>query len=330
MNQSQKHRGLTVGIQTLLLILVVASFAWAQNTVRTADANKRGLADTSFPRAIKLAENVYAFEMLAPAANPAAAAQQERITTNSLVVITNDGVLVADGQGNVSEATRLMDEIKKLSSQPIKYVVICSEHGDHTGGNSAFPASATFISHPNSKATLEAQANAPNRPANAPRIVIPTETVSDRRTIRMGNTEIQIVFLGRTHTGGDLAVYLPREKVLWMSESFNPNRFPTLRTGFPSEWVAAIRKAESMDVSYFVGAHGFVDDARSMKVLLGEYRKALEDLIVEVKRLYKPGASVEDALKQANFGPYATWTGFGQAGQFAFRRVWEELEGKLK
>jgi glyoxylase-like metal-dependent hydrolase (beta-lactamase superfamily II) len=146
----------------------------------------------------------------------------------------------------------------------------------------------------------------------------------------MGATEIQILFLGRTHTGGDLAVYLPREKVLWMSESFNPNRFPTLRTGYPSEWIAAIRKAEAMDVNYFVGAHGFVDDAATMKVLLAEYRKAFEDLTAEVKRLYKPGASVDEALKQANFGPYANWTGFGQAGQFAFRRIWEELDGKLK
>jgi glyoxylase-like metal-dependent hydrolase (beta-lactamase superfamily II) len=311
------------------LAFAAVSPVLAQNIARTADANKRGLTDRDFPHSIKLAENVYAFEMLAPAgAN--APAQQERITTNSFVVVTTDGVLVADAQGNVAETTRLIDEIKKLTDQPIKYVVICSEHGDHTGGNSAFPPSTTFIAHPSAKAALETQANAPNRPANAPRVVIPAETVSDRRTLRMGNTEIQILFLGRTHTGGDLAIYLPRERVLWMSESFNPNRYPTLRTGYPSEWIAAIRRAERMDVGYFVGAHGFIDDARTMRVLLAEYRKAFEDLTVEVKRLYRPGASVEDALKLANFGPYASWTGFGQAGQFAFRRVWEELDGKLQ
>jgi glyoxylase-like metal-dependent hydrolase (beta-lactamase superfamily II) len=330
MKRSQTYGIFRTAWAVIALMLVPASIMAAQNPPRTADANKRGLTDRNFPRAIKLADNVYAFEMLAPAANPAAAAQQERMTTNSLVVITSDGVLVADGQGNVSEANRLMDEIRKLTNQPIKYVVVCSEHGDHTGGNSVFPSTATFISHPTSKAALEAQANAPNRPANALKIVVPTETVSDRRTLRMGATEIQIVFLGRTHTGGDLAVYLPREKVLWMSESFNPNRFPTLRTGYPSEWIAAIRKAEAMDVTYFAGAHGFVDDPATMKVLLAEYRKAFEDLTAEVKRLYKPGGSVEEALKQANFGPYANWTGFGQAGQPAFRRVWEELDGKLR
>jgi hypothetical protein len=34
-----------------------------------------------------------------------------------------------------------------------------------------------------------------------------------------------------------------------------------------SEWIAAIKKAEKMDVSYYVAAHGFVDDARTMKAL---------------------------------------------------------------
>src|SRR5204862_93447 len=83
--------------------------------------------------------------------------------------------------------------------------------------------------------------------------------LADNRMQQMRTTEIQIVNIGRTHTGGDLAVYLPKEKVLWMSESFNPNRFPTLRTGYPTEWVKAIDTAQKMDVQYYAVAHGFID-----------------------------------------------------------------------
>ena len=328
MSRSRTCRRL-LSVSGVLLFMLMAVPAFTQ--VQTADVSKRGLTDKDFPRTIKLADNVYAFEMLAPV-NPAApaAASQERYTTNSLVVITTDGVLIADGQGNPEFGNRLIDEIKKLTNQPIKYVVVCSEHGDHSGGNSAFPSTATFISHPTTKANLERQASAPNRPANAPKIVVPTETVSDKKVLKMGNTEIQVLFLGRSHTGGDLTVYLPKEKVLWMSETFNHRRFPTVGGGYPTEWIAAITKAEKMDVQYYAGAHGFIDDARTMKAELAEYRKALETIVAEARRLYKPGGSAEEAFKQANFGPYTSWTTASAQATPGFKRAWDELDGKVK
>jgi glyoxylase-like metal-dependent hydrolase (beta-lactamase superfamily II) len=314
-----------------VIVMLFVATGYSQVPVRTADANKRGLTDKDFPHVVKLANNVYAVEVLPPAGNAAAGAQ-ERVTTNSMVIVTTDGVMVVDGQGSVGDATKLIDEIKKITNQPIKYVVVSSEHGDHTGGLSAFPSTATFISHPLTKATFEAQAAAPARGGNGntPRVVVPTETVSDKRTIKMGNTEIQLMFLGRTHTAGMLEVYLPQQKILWMSEGYNHHRFPTLRTGYPSEWIATLKKAEAMDVQYYAGAHGFIDDAKTMKADLPEYRKALESVFAETKRLYKPGANVDEAYKQANFGPYASWTSSGQQAETAFKKVWEELDGKLK
>jgi len=312
-----------------LALLLVATSAFPQALVKTADANKRGLTDKDFPRQVKLADNVYAY-MILPARGGNAPADAERVTTNSMVVVTTDGVLIADSQGSIAAANQLIDEVKKLTSQPIKYVIVCSEHTDHTNGISAFPSSATFVSSPFTKATFEAQAKAPNRQPNAPPTVVPSETVADKKVIMLGATEIQVLNLGRSHTGGDLAVYLPKEKVLWLSETFNANRFPTLRTGHPSEWVQTIDKAQKMDVQYYAGAHGFIDDPKTEKEELAEYRAALEAVIAETKRLYKPGGNPDEAFKQANFGPYASWTSAGGNMEVAFKRVWDELDGKLK
>ena len=317
------------GISQLLAFVLMAGFASAQSVVPTADANKRGLTDKDFPKPIKLADNVYAVEILPPR-GPNAQPDATRVTTNSMVVITTDGVLVADGQGSPAAVNLLMDEIKKLTDQPIKYVIVCSEHTDHTGGLSAFPSTATFVASPFSKATFETQANAPNRQPNAPKVVVPSDTVADKKVLKLGSTEIQVLNIGRSHTGGDLVVYLPRGKVLWMSETFNSNRFPTLRAGFPTEWVKAIDRAQHMDVDYYAGAHGFIDDAKTMKANLAEYRKALETIMAEVKRLHQPGADADEAFKQANFGPYASWTDYGQQAPVAFKRAWDEIEGKVK
>ena len=90
--------------------------------------------------------------------------------------------------------------IARITPQPIAYVVICSEHGDHTGGNAAFKAAfpnVVFISSPASQKALAKNANPP------------TETVADKRTVKLGNTAVDILNLGRSHTGGDLAVQPP-------------------------------------------------------------------------------------------------------------------------
>src|SRR5688572_26901386 len=124
----EKGRSMTHRIAIVLSILFIlsAAFLYAQAPAfKTGDITEKGLTVSDFPRLIKLANNVYAYEM--SLAQPVASG--ERFTTNSLIVITTDGVLVADGQGNPADTARLVQEIGKLTNQPIKYVVIGSDHG---------------------------------------------------------------------------------------------------------------------------------------------------------------------------------------------------------
>src|SRR5438094_10466947 len=111
----------------LVAAFCITTLASAQAPAPTGDVAKRGLSAADFPRAKQLAPGIYSYEALR-AGDPGG-----QMTTVSLIVITNDGVLVADGQGNVAQTREMVDWIKKTTSQPIKYVVICSDHGDHTG-----------------------------------------------------------------------------------------------------------------------------------------------------------------------------------------------------
>jgi len=308
-------------VPVLVCILVMALSSAAQ---QTEEMRRRGLTDRDFPRVHKLTETVYAYEMLR------APFQGARFTTNDLVVITTDGILVADAQGSPEDTARLIVEIKKLSAQPIKYVVIGSEHADHTGGNASFPATVTFIAHPGAKRNLETQANNPNRARNAPKIVIPNEVVIDKKIMMLGGTEIQLLNLGRCHTGTDLTVYLPKEKVLFMSECYFHRLYPSLRTGFPTEWIETIRRAQSMDVEYYIPGHGYSDEAKTLKADLIERRRALETIVSEAKRLYKPGGSPAEAFKRGNFAPYSSWEFTEAQARPAFERAWAEIEANLQ
>jgi cyclase len=292
------------------LAAFVASAALAQPVVRTADPIKRGLKESDFPRTIKVTDNVYTYEDFH--------AGDEKFTTTNMFVVTDAGVLVADGQGNRAATKGLVDAIAKVTPKPIKYVVICSDHGDHTAGNAAFPAGVRYLIHPASKAAMGA-----NAPADA-------ELVSDKKSINIGAEDLQILFLGRAHTGGDLSVYLPRQKILFLSETFLNRVFPAMRSAYPSEWLAALTRAERMDVNIYIPGHGFTESGPVSKEELRAYHKALATVIAEATRLHKAGVAVDEAITQANVGEYSSWTLARSQAPIAIRKVYEELDGKLK
>src|SRR5262249_40827710 len=314
-----------------LLAALIAAPAFAQPAaVRTADPAKRGLKESDFPRTIKVADNVYTYEDFH--------AGPEKFTTTNMFAVTDEGVLVADGQGSPAQTKGLVDAIAKVTPKPIRYVVICSDHGDHTGGNISFPPDVKYIVHPLSKATLDRQAPPSAAPAGrsgrgAMRVwELPNdaELVFERKALRLGSDEMQILFLGCAHTGGDLSVYLPRQKILFLSETFLNRVFPAMRSAYPSDWLKALDRAEAINADLYIAGHGFTESGPVSKEELRAYHKALAAVIAEGTRLHNAGVSVDDAPAQAKWGEYASWTLAASQGPIAIRKVYEELDGKLK
>jgi glyoxylase-like metal-dependent hydrolase (beta-lactamase superfamily II) len=281
---------------------------------RTGDPAKRGLSESDFPRTQKLAPGVYSYEQLRSAGD-------ERFTTVSLIVVTPAGVLVADGQGSPEETKRLVSEVAKLTPVPISHVVIGSDHGDHTAGNASFPKGITILAHPTSNIALAAM---------TPPVPMPTELVEKEKVLRLGGKEVRILFLGRAHTGGDLVVHLPQDKILFMSEAYLNRIFPAMRSAYPSEWVEMIERAQAMDVEIYVPGHGFVESKAILEEELETFRLAVRQVVAEVTRLHGRGLSPDEALSQADFGELETWSLYETQAPIAIRKVYEEIEGKLQ
>ena len=294
-------RPVIVVLSAVLAMLAVPSAA----QVRTAYPEKRGFKLTDFPRTVKLADNVYGYEDIR---NPG-------FTTVSLFVVGADGVLLVDGQGSPEATKKLLDEIAKVTPKPLKWYIVGSDHGDHTAGNSVLPKDVTFVVSKASKEQMKLAAPA---------------MVTDQEVINIGGIEVRALYLGRAHTGGDLLVYLPKQKILFMSEVYLNRVFPAMRSAYPTEWVSVIDKALKMDVDLFVPGHGFIEESNASREELVEYQKAMRAVIAEVTRLHRLGLSADDAAKQANWGPYKEWFLSEQQGPIAVRKIYEELEGKLK
>jgi len=299
-----------------------AVVALAQPVVRTADPIKRGLKLSDFPRTTRVADNVYTYEDFH--------AGDEKFTTTNMFIVGDDGVLVCDGQGSPAETKGLVDTIGKITTKPIKYVVVASDHGDHTAGNVSFPSGVTYIVHPTSKAILDR--SAVSRPAESATWRLPGNAllVSDRQSFTLGKQSFDVIFFGRAHTGGDLGVWLPQQKILFLSEIFLNRVFPAMRSAYPSEWLKALDRVEAMKADVYIPGHGFTETGAVSREELAAYHRALQAVISEARRLHDAGVPVDQAITQANFGEYASWTLVSSQGPIAVRKVYDELDGKLK
>lgn len=284
----------------------------------TAFPAERDLTAADFPRVIRLAQGVYAYEDL----------RVPGFTTVSLFVVGARGVLIADGQESPSATRRLLAAIARVTSRPVRWHVIGSDHADHTGGNSALPPGITYIVHPTSRQQLARDA-ANARPDDPPVVIPPRAMRGSSETVDIGGRTVRVLHLGRAHTGGDLLVHVPDAGVLFMSEVFFNRVFPAMRSARPSEWLAAIDASLQLNARIYVPGHGFVEDEERSREELVEFRGALLHVIAEATRLHALGLSPEEALGRADWGPYAGWMLADTQRLVAIRQVYAEIEGSL-
>jgi glyoxylase-like metal-dependent hydrolase (beta-lactamase superfamily II) len=307
----------------LLSLCTTALAAGAQP--RTADPAVRGEPVSAFPRLIPLGDGVYGYEEI----------RAPGFTTVSLIVVGRDGVLIADGQGSPAATQTMLDRIRTITPLPIKWYVMGSDHGDHTAGNSVLPDGITYLVHPTSRAQLVRDSTAAVTSASmgaAPRRVIvpPRAMSSDREVIDVGGRAVEVLFLGRAHTGGDLHVHLPDAKLLFMSEAYLNRVFPAMRSAYPREWVQVVDRALAMPgVEHFIPGHGFIESPAVSREELVAFRDALRAVTAEAERLHAAGVPLEEAVKQARWGEYGEWFLAEQQGPIAVRRVYLERDGKL-
>jgi cyclase len=132
---------------------------------------------------------------------------------NSEVRVTSEGLILVDGKlPGEQNYNALMDQIKMISPQPIKYLIVTHHHADHTGNNKLFLAAGVeIVANENLNKNLEHYEQTP-KPAAA------TVTYDKDRTIRLGGAEVQLHHFGRAHTSGDTVVYYPDLKVVVVSD----------------------------------------------------------------------------------------------------------------
>lgn len=237
---------------------------------------------------------------------------------NVAVYITTEGVILVDDKFE-QHFDEIMANVKKVTSQPVKYVINTHYHADHSGGNTRFAGVAQLISTTMARENILKKVQ-PNAPAN---MVPASITFKDEMSVFLGGKEVRAVHLGRGHTGTDCMVYFPALKVLHSGDAVTSGSPLIDYAGGGSivEWTKTLDKAmATFDFETLIPGHGPV----SPKTMMVTYRNNAEALRNRVAAEVKAGKT-EAQLAQFMTANYK-WTPDSLNMQWSLKGMMQELK----
>lgn len=292
---------------------------------------------TLLPATARAADDLFDIKPIADGVYAAIAKPAYKVNCNAAIVILGDSVLVVDTHSKPSAARALIEQIKKLTPKPVKYVVNTHFHWDHYQGNEAYPSSwpagieiisseATriniqrlgiprikneIVTMPREITALKAdleKAPADQKPSiqenirqaeayfgelKLMQVTLPTMTFDRSLILRRGTRTVEILWLGRAHTDGDVFVFLPNEKVLLTGDALH-GWTPFMGDSYPYDWIQTLDAAEKLNFDSVLGGHGDVMHGKQKFELWKQY---FQDLMDSTAAAYAEGASLEQAQK---------------------------------
>ena len=221
----------------------------------------------------------------------------------SIFIVTKDGVIATDpvAHGRPNGGQQYVDEIKKITDKPIKYLIYSHHHYDHIAGGQAFKkAGAIVVAHKNVKLRLAPLAD-PNTP-------LPDQSVSDRgRTIKLGGTTLELNYVGRNHSDSTLVLRLPKEKIIFVVDLLPIGRVPGfgMIDFYPLEAEAGIKKILAMDWERLIPGHPDANGRLGNKKDVEQQLDILQEASAEMKKLGQEGKCWTDAEKEFKLAKFA-------------------------
>jgi glyoxylase-like metal-dependent hydrolase (beta-lactamase superfamily II) len=237
----------------------------------------------------------------------------------SMFVVTSAGVIATDpiAYARPLGGATYVSEIKKVTSQPIKYVIYSHHHFDHVAGGKAFKdEGAVFVAHKRAAERLAA--------IKDPHTVLPDEIVSDGgRTITLGDTTLELTYLGLNHSDSTLLMRLPKQKIVFAVDFVSVGSVPGrgMIDSYPMEWEDSLTKVLPMDWDKLIPGHPGAPGGRlGTKQDVQSFLTFLQDASAAVKAEAQAGKCWDGVEKELKLPKYESWAGYESGLPFVLRR----------
>lgn len=287
-----------ISINRLIILIIFVLYMFPSFALSAEPLAKDKLIETT-----KVADGVYVFRWW---------------VYRNVFIVTDEGVIATDPM-NPKAAGLLMQEIKKVTDKPVKYVVYSHQHWDHISGGKIFKeAGAKFISQEGCIKHFERRPN--------PAVVMPDITFPDKYQLTLGGKTLELQYFGANHGDCLVTMRLPEEKMIFIVDIVTPKRvaFRTMPDFLPDEWIRSLREIEQLDFDKVISGHGPGSmPAISPRSSVREQREYLEDLIAAVKVEWDKGVRNPVALRQTVKLPkYKDWRSYNEWLSMNVERIW--------
>ncbi|HAG47610.1 MAG TPA: sulfurtransferase, partial [Gammaproteobacteria bacterium] len=220
---------------------------------------------------------------------------------NLSFIVTTDGVLVFNAGGSYLVAKAMHEEIKKVTDQKVKYVVLENSQGHAIlGSNYWKEQGAIIIAH------VEADKEIRHRGEDiyartlrvqkekiiGTKVVFPDLTFKEKMPISMGNTQIELMHIGASHSPDDIQLWLPQQKILISGDTaFNERMLPIFSHTNAAAWIETWDKIEALEPALIIPGHGEPTDLATITKFTKDYlvymRTEVEKVIDDDGGLYE-------------------------------------------
>ena len=238
--------------------------------------------------------------------------------SNVTIIETQEGVVLIDTGQTPKDSHIVMAALKKVTSQPVRFIIHTEPHQDHTVGNFAFSPPGIVIAHAGATASMknaDNPANIEKRMAVSPemreaykgyRLVTPNIEYRDKMTLNVGERTLELYYLKNVHSEADTAIWLPKERIVFTAASVTVKRFGNHRpfVSIP-DTLSAIKMMKALNPEVVIPGHGAPGTAKILDDMEQYYNLLLE----RVGAMAKQGKSLDEIKKELRMPETADWEG---------------------
>jgi glyoxylase-like metal-dependent hydrolase (beta-lactamase superfamily II) len=226
--------------------------------------------------------------------------------SNAGFVVTSKGVVIIDALASPQQGRELLQAIRSVTQQPVKWLVLTHHHPDHHFGAVVFQREgAKIMAHPD-RATLASEGGEDALMADWVRVVgldamrgfefadIPDRPVTGTDTLVLGDFTLVIAHPGAAHSPGDLVIWLPRERVLFAGDLLVEDGVTMVVDGNSGVLLEALDQVDSFRPRVVVPGHGALP--RRPADLVARTRQYITSLRAEMRAAVEQGVPMGRAL----------------------------------
>jgi len=229
--------------------------------------------------------------------------ENEGMNANAGFIVTKAGVVVVDSGSTYLVAKAMHAAIKKITQQPVIYVINTGGQDHRWLGNGYFKeigahiiASRKALADMQERGAMELAALKPElrEKLAGTQIVYPERLFDQSDTLKLGGEEIQLLFFQGGHTPGDAVVWLAKSRTLFSGDLvFVDRMLGILPVSNSKDWLASVEKIEKLNPKVIIPGHGKVCDLTKVRHDTKEYLTLLRN---HMRKAYDAGSDLQQSI----------------------------------